>query len=672
MREVNVEERLKNVKQTMNEVKTNKDKVNNDEHAHYDGSKLYYEKYYNPNPWTWEDGKPRRHNFTTEEIHDCYTSCTSTLDGNLKLSPEKCTPGYAYDSNRKEWYYCNGFYLSKEKSFNPEGKFYSVPEFPVRPTLKEFKRMIEKNLNVGINKISSEELNDNKVIKKLLEDVYNAKVKRYETLLFYLSEMLDMTSGLVRHMEEEKNARYQKLVEEKKRREAERTPDSTVTNIFGGLLNRLEKEDDYFVESHPYRIPESPYSRMPERRLYETSYVPNSRMSYEDQFRQGLRDAANGRIPLDDPFEYYNERRSYRPYNSTSFANSRERFFRSILKSQGKTTEEINAKLHPKTSRRVPTYDAYDDDDEEFKPSIAKVTIDGVTKEYVVGGKVHVPRYMYDYDINYRRSIAPRVKDLPVLRTPSELEAMKRTERFRNMSASEFFEKFYEYAEAVEIGERRKRNTTRMVNSYDHKNYKECMVGMSNKFPYSVNSGLEHLEIAMRTDQVAKLLERERIIREYDLENPKVIANMGTEKITLKQSWIPYLTREIPFNHNKWTLADREAYSVQKMLYEKGMNNSDIEKLINEGEFIVTPEMKVEGFIRQHYSVDYFTKEESEKIINSAEYKDYINNLAKETGMSAERIIDNSNKRRKFYENILKQHPYLKEKTYDKIYGKDL
>lgn len=671
MREVNVEERLKNVKQTMNEVKTNKDKVNNDKHDHYDGSKLYYEKYYNPNPWTWENGKPRRHNFTDEEIHECYTSCTSTLDGNLKLSPEKCTPGYAYDSNRKEWYYCNGFYLSKEKSFNPEGKFYSVPEFPVRPTLKEFKRMIEKNLNVGINKISSEELNDNKLIKKLLEDVYNAKVKRYETLLFYLSEMLDMTTGLVRHMEEEKNARYQKLVEEKNRREAERTSDSTVTNIFGGLLNRLEKEDDYFVESHSYRMQESPY-RIPERRLYETSYVPNRRMSYEDQFRQGLRDAANGRITLDEPFEYYNERRSYRPYNSTSFTNSRERFFRSILKSQGKTTEEINAKLHPKTSRRFPTYDAYDDDDEEFKPSIAKVTIDGVTKEYVVGGKVHVPRYMYDYDINYRRSIAPRVKDLPVLRTPSELEAMKRTERFRNMSASEFFEKFYEYAEAVELGERRKRNTTRMVNSYDHKNYKECMVGMSNKFPYSVNSGLEHLEIAMRTDQVAKLLERERIIREYDLENPKVIANMGTEKITLKQSWIPYLTREIPFNHNKWTLADREAYSVQKMLYEKGMNNSDIEKLINEGEFIVTPEMKVEGFIRQHYSVDYFTKEESEKIINSAEYKEYINNLAKETGMSAERIIDNSNKRRKFYENILKQHPYLKEKTYDKIYGKDL
>ena len=645
----------------------------------YSGDELYYEKYYNPNPWQWEDGRPRRHNFTTEQKDEIYKKCTSSLDTNKNIPYDKYTPGYAYNAANKEWLYYNGLYVSVENSFEPKGKFYSVPVYPIKPSLDLFKELVIKSQFMALNKLTQEQLNNDDIMRNLLELAYNAKVERYKTLLYYLSEMVDMTVGLARHEEEESNKRYQQKVEEYNKKMNSMPSyvekDDTATNLFGGLLNRIAREEgeDLFISNEP------PQSN-PNRRMFSSGYYPsydernNTEMDYENQFRQGLRDAANGRINLDDPFEYYNnDYNDYYPNYSYSYSNikrGKERFYRSILKSQGLSDKEIYEKTNPKPPMHE-YYTVSKEEDEEFEPSKISMTINGKKYKFTIC-EPNIPRYMYDYNLNYRRSVAPKLEDVPVWRSPSEIAALKRTEEFRNMSAAEFYSNFYRYVEAVEMGERSKQNTTRIVNSYDHKNYKKCMVGMSNKFPYSVNSGLEHLEIAMKTDQVAKLLDRERIIRQYDLTNPKVIKNMGTEVVTLNKAWIPYLRHEIPFNEAKWTLEDREAYKIQKRLYEKGMDEEDIEALIKNGKFTITPEKKVEGFIRQHYSVDYYSKEESEKILNSEEYKEYIKKLAKETGMSAERIHDNSLKRRRFYEHVLRQNPDIKAKTYDKVYGEDL
>lgn len=645
----------------------------------YSGSELYYEKYYNPNPWQWEDGKPRRHNFTQEQIDECYKKCTSSLDANKNLPYEKYTPGYSYSEVNKEWLYYNGLYVSVENSFEPKGKFYSVPVYPIKPSLQMFRKLVYDNQFMALNKVTEEQFNDDDTMKDLLELAYNAKVERYKTLLYYLSEMVDMTTGLSRHESEEKDKRYQKLVEEynKKKNKMPKyveKDESPATNLFGGLLNRIARE-----EGEELINPQEPIEQHHQnRRIFTSGYNPDferrdSRMDYENRFRQGLRDAADGRIPLDDdPFEYYNNdyRPNYSRYSYNDLRRGKERFYRSILKSQGLTDKEIYEKTNPKPPMYKDFYDTKEDD-EEFKPSKLSMTINGKKYDFTIC-EPNIPRYMYDYKLNYRRSIAPKREDVPVWRSPSEIAALKRTEKFRDMSAEEFYGNFYKYVEAVEMGERSKQNTTRIVNSYDHKNYKRCMVGMSNKFPYSVNSGLEHLEIAMKTDQVAKLLDRERIIRQYDLTNPKVIKDMGTEVVTLNKSWIPYLRHEIPFNEAKWTIEDKEAYRIQRNLYEKGMDEEDIEALIKNGKFTITPEKKVEGFIRQHYSVDYYSKEDSEKILNSKEYKEYIRKLAEETGMSAKRIHDNSLKRRRFYEHVLRQNPDIKAKTYDKVYGEDL
>ena len=694
------------------------------------GDSVYYEHYYNPTPWEWPDGSPRRHNFEPEQIDEVYEKFASNLDSKPSTKPEDYTPGYFYRSRDEEWSYYNGFYMEHENVFKPEGKLYSVPFFPTLPSLELFRRNVYINQKTAVNKISMRDFDDDEFMKNLLVTLYEAKTRRYYILLYYLSEMYDMTTGFTRHKEEEMRRKHQEAIakykaehpqpkkEEPKREERSYDEeDRSATNIFGDMLNRLHREAqmDYQDEEqaredldyrYEQRSPEPPRRRMfdsgyredpyydyrPREEFYRDYQRPSrEEMDYENQFRQGLRDAANGNIPLDDNEGYPGgwRRNDYvdlgsqlreemrrdegyrRPYRGTH-TNARETFVRNVLRMKGLNDSQINEKLRrPAMPPRYEESYRREEDDEEFAPS--KLTIrlsNGTEKHVTIGG--YVPRYMYDYDINRRRFYAPLTKDLPVWRSPSEIEAMKRTAKFRDMSASEFFERFGEYEEAVAMGERRKQESNRLVNSYNHRAYKECMVGMSTQFPYSVNSGLEHLEIAMKTDQVAKLLERERIIRKYHLDNPEVVKKMGSETVTLNRAWLPYLKREIPFNDAKWTIEDKEAYRIQKYLYNKGMDDKDVDELIKNGTFTITPEMKAEGFIRQHYSVDYYTAEESKKILNSKEYKDYLQDLAKRTGMSAERIRDNSLKRRRFYENILRQHPELKARTYDKVYREDL
>lgn len=422
----------------------------------------------------------------------------------------------------------------------------------------------------------------------------------------------------------------------------------------------------------------------------------NNDMETENKFREGLRKAANGEIPLDDtdgdddhPFGYGYDKEGNRLeeiptinyYDGTcnqayyDYCNGRTphriALAKAIWRSQGLSEKEIMDKLYPpKEALRNPYYD---DDDDFPEESYIWIKKDGKVYRHTICGKnSHIPRYMYDAKYNAYRDSLPEVKDLPPVMSPAEASLRRRIEKFRGMSGREFLARFGEFREAVDAGERRSREDDRLVNSYDHGAYKECMIGMSTKFPYSVNSGLEHLEIAMKTDQVAKLLERERIIRHFNLRDPKALQQFKEEVVKLNKAWIPYLTREIPFNDATWTIEDREAYRLQKMLYEKGMDNKDVEALIKNGSFTVTPEMKLEGFIRQHYSVDYYTKEESEKILNSKEYKDFLAKMARDTGMSVEKINDNMLKRRKFYEHILRQHPDLKAKTYDQVYKEDI